>query len=135
VSEEEIETVAQELAKAGGLAWYPGRMRDALPRVVSNRYRDRARVAIAAIDRLRAGGGGTLIGPAEPPNGGPAAPVPGEALQVGSIVVYRPPGDQRAITCRVDKIENGQAYLVPCPKPDVGWVPINGLSAEDPDKT
>src|SRR3954465_12730071 len=57
VTDEEIEAVAEELAKAGGTSWYPGRTRGALLRSVSERYRDRARLAIAALDRLRAGTG------------------------------------------------------------------------------
>ena len=54
VAEDEIEVVAEELAKAGGLSWYPGRQHGSLLRVVSDRYRDRARLAIAALDRYRA---------------------------------------------------------------------------------
>src|SRR3954471_2147771 len=53
VTEDEIEVVAEELAKAGGLSWYPGRQHGSLLRVVSDRYRDRARLAIAALDRCR----------------------------------------------------------------------------------
>jgi hypothetical protein len=54
MTEEEIEAVAEELAKAGGLSWYPGRTRGPLLRTVSERYRDRARLAIEALDRVRA---------------------------------------------------------------------------------
>ena len=54
MTEEEIEAVAEELAKAGGLSWHPGRTRGPLLRTVSERYRDRARLAIEALDRLRA---------------------------------------------------------------------------------
>ena len=54
VTDEEIEVVAEELAKAGGVSWYPGRTLVAFLRPVSERYRDRARLAIAALDRLRA---------------------------------------------------------------------------------
>jgi hypothetical protein len=42
-------------------------------------------------------------------------------------VVYRPPGDQRAITCRVERVEEGRAYLVPAPRADVGWVSLDNL--------
>src|SRR3954466_5088441 len=55
MTEQEIEVVAEELAKIGGTSWYPGREYGPLMRVVSDRYRDRARIAIAALDRLRAG--------------------------------------------------------------------------------
>ena len=54
MTEDEIDAVAEELAKAGGLSWYPGRERGPLLKVVSDRYRDRARLAIAALDRCRA---------------------------------------------------------------------------------
>ena len=57
VTDEEIEAVAEELAKAGGVSWYPGRTRGALLRSVSERYRDRAKLAIAALDRVRASNG------------------------------------------------------------------------------
>ena len=54
MTEDEIEAVAEELAKAGGVSWYPGREGGTLLKVVSDRYRDRARLAIAALDRYRA---------------------------------------------------------------------------------
>jgi len=54
MTEEEVEVVAEELARIGGTSWYPGREKGILLRIVSDRYRDRARVAIAALDRLRA---------------------------------------------------------------------------------
>jgi hypothetical protein len=94
VTEEEIEVVAEELAKVGGLPWYPGRTQGPLLRVVSNRYRDRARVAIAALERLRQGmqdlgapkshaSDVALINKVQEPQ----AP---DTLQTGSIAVYRP---------------------------------------------
>jgi hypothetical protein len=54
MTDEEIDAVAEELAKIGGLTWYPGRTQSPLLRAVSERYKDRARVAIASLDRLRA---------------------------------------------------------------------------------
>ncbi|PVE20206.1 hypothetical protein DC522_33730 [Microvirga sp. KLBC 81] len=136
MTEDEVDAVAKELAKIGGAAWYPGRSRGLLLRVVGNRYRDRARVAIAALDRLRArqaAPGPTAATPAGPEA---AAPGAGEPLQVGAVVVYRPPNDQRAIPCRVAKLENGRAYLVPCPPPEVGWVPLASLPPQtDDDRT
>lgn len=128
MTEEEIEAVAEELAKAGGLSWHPGRTRGPLLRTVSERYRDRARLAIEALDRLRARNQdhnalqGSALGtrakelPNSPPENG---------LQVGAVVVYRPPGDRRAILCRIEKLDEGRAYLVPCPKPDIGWVELD----------
>ncbi len=100
MTEDEIEVVAEELAKAGGASWYPGRQRGPLLKVVSDRYRDRARLAIAALDRYRAQKAGLAqLDSIEAEQ----APVPVDAstaadgtLQVGAIVVYRPPGEQRA---------------------------------------
>ncbi|WP_154661165.1 hypothetical protein [Microvirga lotononidis] len=129
MTDEEIEAVAEELAKAGGTSWYPGRTRGALLRSVSERYRDRARLAIAALDRVRAGHG------EDPSSQSPetvAPPAPASAnypdgIQVGATVVYRPPGDQRAITCRIEQLENGRAYLVPVARSDVGWVALDSF--------
>ena len=49
MNEAEVEIVAEELAKLGGTAWYPGRESGPLLRIVHERYRDRARAAIAAL--------------------------------------------------------------------------------------
>ncbi len=131
MTEEEIEIVAEELAKIGGVSWYPGRTRGPLLRVLSERYRERARIAIAAIDRLRAGRDGSSMQEAVPDDARGERPGPehgGDRLQVGSIVVYRPQGDKRAVRCRIEKIESTRAYLVPCPGPDFGWVSLSDLS-------
>ena len=129
VTDEEIEAVAEELAKAGGTSWYPGRTRGALLRSVSERYRDRARLAIAALDRVRAGNGSHAQ-----PQSSETTPTPERSaaddpdqIQVGAIVVYRAPGDQRAIACRIERLEAGRAYLVPAPRPDIGWVSLDSF--------
>jgi hypothetical protein len=132
MTDEEIDAVAEELAKIGGSTWYPGRTQSPLLRAVSERYKDRARVAIAALDRLRASKAtvSTPEGPAlEAPSVGDTPNSPQNDLQVGVIVVYRPPGERRAIPCRIEHLEERRAYLVPCPKPDVGWVELDNLQA------
>jgi hypothetical protein len=123
MTEDEVEIVAQEMAKIGGTTWYPGRTSGAVLRVVNERYRDRARVAIAALERLRAGKevlNDTLAQQASKPSADPS-------LQVGTIVVFRPSGERRAVTCRIERLEEGRAYLVPCPKPDIGWTSLEDL--------
>jgi hypothetical protein len=132
MTEEEIEAVAQELAKVGGPSWYPGRTRGPLLRSVGERYRDRARVAIAALERLKASKEGKTM-PHRSPSSSlvdaeSSASEPPDHLQVGRVVVYRPPGDRRAMPCQVAKIEADRAYLVPCPRSDVGWVSLEDLS-------
>jgi len=138
MTEDEVEVVAEELAKAGGVSWYPGREHGPLLKVESNRYRDRARLAIAALDRYRA-----QKASAAPQDSveGEQAPAPSEAgmllngvLGVGSTVVYRPPGEQRAYPCRVKKIEAGRAYLVPHLRAWTGWVPVEHLSPASADE-
>jgi hypothetical protein len=128
MTEEEVEAVAEELAKAGGVSWYPGRPRGPLLKVVSDRYRMQARLAIAALDRYRARDAGVAHPDGErPPTSTETSTVSDEAVQVGSTVVYRPPGEQRAYPCRVTKIEGARAYLVPQLRTSTGWIPLDNL--------
>ena len=132
MTENEVEVVAAELAKAGGVSWYPGRERGPLKHVV-NRYRDRARLAIAALDRFRAGlqgadaGDSIDIGHLELSSSTSTHSVPEHSFQAGSLVLYRPPGDRRAYPCRVDKVEGGRAYLEPDIKACTGWIDVSRL--------
>jgi hypothetical protein len=111
---------------------------------VGERYRDRARVAIAALERLKASKEGKTV-----PHGSSSsnlveaqssASEPPDHLQVGGVVVYRPPGDRRAMPCQIAKMEAERAYLVPCPRSDVGWVSLEDLAPTEgpphsPDRT
>jgi hypothetical protein len=135
MTEEEIEAVAQELAKVGGLSWYPGRPQGPLLRAVSERYRDRARVAIAALERLKARKERRVEPQSSPLESSVCQNSPSAEevnhLQVGAVVVYRPPGERRTMACQIQKIEAGRAYLVPCPQSEVGWVSLDDLSPAD----
>jgi hypothetical protein len=128
MTDEEIEVVAEELAKIGGVSWYPGREQGTLTRVVTDRYRDRARAAIAALDRFRAQGASfqdnardrrqEVEGTGRGPSGD---------LKPGATVIYRPPGDRRAYSCRVVEIQGDRAYLAPILRTCIGWVSIQSL--------
>ena len=138
MTEDEIEAVAEELAKAGGVSWYPGRERGSLLRVVSDRYRDRARLAIAALDRHRAQKAGAAstdnVAAEVPPTPMEAGAIPDTTIPAGATVVYRPPGERRAYPCRVEKVEGNQIYLVPHLQAWTGWVPIGKVSPVPPEE-
>jgi hypothetical protein len=133
MTEEEVEVVAEELAKVGGIAWYPGRQEDSLMRVVTERYRDRARVAIAALERLHASKLAAIAQDRRMSERGPANDFLAsfeegdEDLKPGATVIYRPPGDRRAYSCRVIEIEGNRAYLAPILRACTDWVSIEHL--------
>jgi len=97
MTDEEIEVVAEELAKSGGLSWYPGRTPGPLLRLVTDHYREQARAVIAALDHVRAGGEPSRT-PALRREGSPETVQCGSANEVrpGATIIYRPPGDRRA---------------------------------------
>ncbi|PVE24359.1 hypothetical protein DC522_10850 [Microvirga sp. KLBC 81] len=131
MTEEEIEIVAEELAKIGGVSWYPGREKGTLMRVVSDRYRDRARIAIEALDRYRASKNASVVqdnGHREPHT--PYTESNKDEIRPGSTVVYRPPGDRRAYSCRVVEIEGSRAYLAPILRACTDWVSIEYLTPQ-----
>jgi hypothetical protein len=50
-----------------------------------------------------------------------------EDLKPGATVIYRPPGDRRAYSCRVVEIEGNRAYLAPILRACTDWVSIEHL--------
>lgn len=128
MDEAEVEIVAEELAKLGGTTWYPGREQGPVLRVVHERYRDRARAAIAALDRYRAEKTGQSNPSTperrswEPSPDRQAFLTPSDNIQVGATVVYRPPGDRRAYSCTVEKITDEYIYLTPQDRARINWI-------------
>lgn len=131
MTEEEIDLVAEELAKIGGVSWYPGREPGPLVRVVSERYRERAKAAIAALDRHRAGFSPETVQDDTPENDIPTGRLlnaaDSETLKPGATIVYRPKGDPRAYVCTIDKIEADRVRLIPHSVRGIGWVPIQSI--------
>jgi len=132
MTDDEVEAVAAELAKAGGVSWHSGQERGPL-KVVMDRYRDRARLAIATLDRLRAAKQGTSPGEIRAEHPGTSAesnaePVLENTVSAGSLVLYRPPGDKRSYPCRVEKVEGSRVYLVPELPTCTGWVDLTNHS-------
>jgi hypothetical protein len=89
-------------------------------RAVTERFRDRARAAIAALDRYRAPavtglGAGDRIPVV-------SAASEGERLRLGATVIYRPPGDRRAYSCIVDQVRDGFIHIVPQIPGSDGWI-------------
>lgn len=138
MTEEEVEVVAEELAKIGGLTWYPGREGGTLMRVVCDRYRDRARMAIEALERHRAARQAGVSQDNEKPVApstisAPASLAHGD-IQPGATVIYRPPGDRRVYACRVVEIKGNRAYLAPILRACTEWVSIEHLMPSTTDE-
>ncbi|QFU15858.1 hypothetical protein [Microvirga thermotolerans] len=128
MTDEEIEVVAEALALAGGCSWYPGRTDGPLLRIVTDRYREQARIAIEAIERVRAQPDGSRPpDPAAPSMNGEGRPMAKQDLRPGATVIYRPPGERRAYPCRVLEIRGNRAYLEPILRACTGWVAIECL--------
>jgi hypothetical protein len=124
MTDDEVEAVAAELAKAGGVSWHSGPERGPL-KLVMDRFRDRARLAIATLDRLRA----AKHSPGEIKLVRPGSAVESNVVSEGSLVLYRPPGDKRTYPCRVEKVEGNRVYLVPELPTCTGWVDLANLSS------
>jgi hypothetical protein len=113
--DDEVEVVAEELAKIGGVAWYPGRQQG--PSAV-----------ISTLDRIRTGRNRPVsqdlsgTGPQQVASG-----VPPGHLRPGATVIYRPPGDRWAHPFRIVEIRGDRAYLAPILRLCVGWVSVERL--------
>jgi hypothetical protein len=132
MTDDEVEAVAAELAKAGGVSWHSGQERGPL-KLVMDRYRDRARLAIATLERVQAAKQGISPGLIKVVQPGPSAkanlePISRDVVSAGSLVLYRPPGDKRTYPCRVEKVDGDRAYLVPEIPTCTGWVDLKSLS-------
>lgn len=127
MSDEEVELVARLLAKIGG-TWYPDRI-GSPPRPVSNRHREVAQLVVDTVDRLHAT---RHHNPDDDVPSGQSVEddasrmIVEDQFHVGAVVEYRPPTDKRALTCRIEKIEGGRAYLIPA-SPEIGWVSTHTL--------
>ncbi|MBL0408606.1 hypothetical protein JKG68_32645 [Microvirga aerilata] len=131
MSDDEIEAVAAELAKAGGVSWHSGQERGPL-KLVMDRYRDRARQAIATLERVRAAKQGIALDRAEHHHPNLQAKlelIEDDVVSVGSLVLYRPPGDKRTYPCRVEKLDGSRVYLIPELPTCTGWVDLANLSS------
>jgi hypothetical protein len=128
MTDEEVEVVAEELAKTGGVPWYPGRQQGSLMRLVTNRYRVQARAVVATLDRIgiraEAGCSQDLRGE-EPQGTSPGSPM--HQVRPGATVVYHPLEDRRAYPCRIVEIQGDRAYLAPILRTCVGWVSLERL--------
>ncbi|MBZ6078410.1 hypothetical protein [Microvirga puerhi] len=126
MTEERIERVAELLATVGG-SWYPERTRPAL-RSVNNRHRDVARLILGVLERESEKQGDSADDSVadEARGSRPFNFAEGEQLYVGATVAYRPPGEKRAIICRIESMDHGRVYLVPVQQ-NVGWVSIHTL--------
>lgn len=127
MTEREIEVVAEALTKVGDTTRPRGREHGQILRVVSGRYRERERGAIAALECLRAIDSGLAEIPESSgdPTSGEYHSLTADYVRVGAVVVYRSLSDKRAITCMVKNQEERWVYLLPYAQPDVGCVPLD----------
>lgn len=127
MTEEEIKLVAEVLAKIGG-NWYPERAGSA-PKAVSNRHRDVARVIVGAVERLKEANRSAAddaSAPERPLEARSLDDAGDEELHVGASVLYRPPNDKRTLACRIERLADGRAYVVP-ELQEIGWVSTHSL--------
>ncbi|WP_243371426.1 hypothetical protein [Microvirga solisilvae] len=122
MTEEEIKIVSEMLAKIGG-NWYPERAQSG-SKFVSNRHREVAQLIVQAVERSRGA-------QQDEPDDGSQNSLGADELQVGASVLYRPPGDKRTIACRIEKLEDTRAYVVPEDR-EIGWVSTHSLLPLNP---
>jgi hypothetical protein len=131
MDEQDVEAVAQELAATDGIRWHKERALDPLLKAVYGRYKDRAGLVIAALNRCRA----KQSAPEKPApqiheesnTKAGAASSDRPHIRVGTDVFYRPPSDRRQVLCSVERVHDGRAYIVPYSKPQLGWVDLDEL--------
>jgi hypothetical protein len=133
MTDDEVEAVAVELAKAGGVSWHSGQERGPL-KLVMDRFRDRARLAITTLERVQAAKQAhspdtTAIKPGRRHLQATLDRASHEEVVVGSLILYRPPGDKRTYPCRVQRVEGSRVYLVPEIPTCTGWVDLANLSS------
>ena len=128
MNEQEVEAVAELLAKVGS-SYYPERTRPTL-RTINNKHREIAQLVLAALEKVR-GAQRKASDDARSDGGASFNFADADLLYVGATVVYRPPGEKRAVTCLIEKMERGRAYLVPASQ-EIGWVPTHTLSPRKP---
>lgn len=126
MTEQEVEAVAELLAKVGS-SYYPERTKPTL-RAIHSKHREVAQLVLEALERMRGAQQDAADARSDAANSFNFADA--DLLYVGAAVVYRPPGEKRAITCLIEKMERGRAYLVPAPQ-EIGWVPTSTLSPLD----
>ncbi|KAB0265075.1 hypothetical protein [Microvirga brassicacearum] len=126
--------MAEVLAKIGG-TWYPERAQSAR-KAVNNRHREVARVIIGAVERSKAGNQNATDDGSAPERSLKAQSRTGtgeDELHVGATVMYRPPSDNRTLACRIRKLKDGRAYVVPEHR-EIGWVSIHSLLPLKPNR-
>lgn len=128
MTDEEVEVVAEELAKIVSVPWSPGYEKSPFVRVVSDSHRAEARTIIAALERIRPSRNGfTCEAPQSSESHVNMRWGIGEGVRPGVTVVYRPSGEQRANPFQIVEIQGDRAYLAPILRTCIGWVSMERL--------
>ena len=123
MTDQEVEVVAEELAKLVHVPWAPGYETTPLLHVVTECHRAEARAILAALDQIRPGRSGSSFqaSRSNEPQGISCQSRRGE-VRPGMTVIYRPPGDQRAYPCRIVEIQGKRANFATIIRTSVGWI-------------